>query len=546
MLAAAIIFATAAQAAGIPLALLTRRLVDMASAGRAGGVEEIDSIRRAALVFAIMLAALSIGRGLCRWLQGVFGERFAQRVIADVRLRMLEQLQRTPIGYFDRRAAGKVVIRFVGDATGLRGWLANTLVRTPADALTIAGVALTLGLINWRLLVAAAAPPIVLVPLILLLNPSIRRLTRDGRREQSRLTGELTDRIEIMGAIKATGAESASFERLSSRVLAISEVFASRGVIDAWCRGVALAAGSLSICAIGYWGAGLVISGQGTAGDILAAVWFTVLIRGPINRLGGAMLVYQRCLVTTDRIRALLNRKPEPGFGDDRLPYTGEAMRIRFKNVGYHDRRGQWIIRGLTETIEGPGCVLVAGRGRAVDTLFELILRIRRPHTGRLALDRVNARKLRTADIRGAIGWVDRARGVVPATLASTGHDRVLRAWAATEAMAPKEHIRTLDDAIIGGFDRTGPRGFTSLRLSVACAMANDPPILLLSNPTDGLYESEIEGLIGWLAIESKRRLILIDSADKKFLRVAQQTIRIVDTEPLHEAVIGRCPAIPA
>jgi len=513
-LALAIAAATLAQASGIPLALLIRRLLKMSAHVNSFDPIALAKLKHSVFLFALALVGLSLARGAARFAQGAISERFAQRVIADIRAQILDHLHKLSLGYFDRRAAGKIIIRFVGDAPGLRTWLARILIRTPADVLTISGVAIALGIIDWRLLIAAAAPPIVLLPLILLINKPLRHWTREGRREQTKLTGDLTDQLAMIAPLRAAGAQNESLLLLTMRIDAIADAFIKRGRLDAWCNAISLVAGSLSLCAIGIWGSHLLMQGRTDVGDMLAAVWFTVLIRAPINRLTSASLVHQRFLVSADRFNALLSRRPEPTGGEPLSPGADQGIRIRFKNIGYRDRRKRWIIRGCTKTIAGPGSVLLTGDPHVARTLFEIILRLRRPHEGRISFNWINARKLRVADIRDRIRWVDGQRAVIPATLASRDINDIRRAWSVVDPIAPDISLDEVINEDSNSLKIPEVTGVSGLKLAMACALATEPAVLLIDDPTDQLNELEVERLRAWVKDASRHRLLLIFSND--------------------------------
>jgi ABC-type multidrug transport system fused ATPase/permease subunit len=112
VLTVGVVLATIAQMVGIPLALIARRMVNISSSNSPGGAQ----LEQAIWTLGFLLAGLALLQGVCRWVQSVVAERFAQCVIADLRVRMLDRLQKLSLGCFDRRAEGKTLIRFIGDA----------------------------------------------------------------------------------------------------------------------------------------------------------------------------------------------------------------------------------------------------------------------------------------------------------------------------------------------------------------------------------------------------------------------------------------------
>jgi len=518
--------ATVAQAVGIPLALLTRKMVNLVGQEVGTHIDQAE-IERTLWMLGGVLVGLTLIRGISRWIKGVFGEIFAQQIIVDIRKEMLAHIHDLPLGYFDKRAAGKIVIRFVGDAQGLRGWLANKMVSIPADILTIIGVLVAIEFIHVQLLYALVIPPLALLPVLVFINPRARKWTRAARSEQSRLTGDLTDRLAMIPAIKAANAKQASIEPLNERIDVIAKSFIRRSFLDSSGQALALTVGSLSLCAIGIWGSMLILHNQATSGDIVGAIWLSVLIRSPISRLTSTNIAYHRVKVAFDRIDALLTRKPEPGLDEKLEPYTGTEMRIRFKDVGYKDVHGRWVIRDLTRTLSGPGCVIVRGDAQSTNAFFELILRLRRPHEGRIGLDGIDARKLRVSDIRKNIGWVDAQRLMIPTTLYTNEISTFREALDSTSMISNDEpSIEELKE-LKSLQQHAWATGGMGLRLALACAMVNNPPIVLIDQPELGLNRKEIEGLSDWIEHESKSRLIVIASNKRWVKRIASKIIKL-------------------
>ena len=535
--------ATVSQAIGIPLALLTRRMVKLVAHEAKLDLSQAE-IRHTLWILASMLVGLTILRGVCQWFRRVFGEMFAQRIIVGVRKQMLSHLHNLSLGYFDKRAAGKIVIRFVGDAQGLRGWLATKLVTIPADILTIAGVLVAIGMIHYKLLFAVIIPPLVLFPLLLVVNPRARLWTREARREQSRLTGDLTERFGKIGAIRAANAQHESIEPLNSKIDSIANAFVHRSYLDAWGQATALTVGSLSLCAIGILGSLLILDGQATSGDIVGAIWLCVLIRSPINRLTSTNIAYHRVRVAFDRIDALLDRNPEPGLDRNLEPYSGHEMRIRFKNIGFRDQSESWIVRSLNAKIQGPGLYLISGDRPATRTVQELILRLRRPHEGRIALDHRNARKLNVQDIRSRIGWVDRNRDMIGATLMAYAAVDLRPAWDSTHAIDPNADLdETIADWQHPAHTHRNIHRAATLRLALAAATIGDRPILLIDEPILGLGEPHVDAVVDWLTEYARHRLVIIFTDQSDLSRFPDPTETIVLQRPIE----SDCPeALPA
>ncbi len=76
---------------------------------------------------------------------------------------------------------------------------------------------------------------------------------------------------------------------------------------------------------------------------------------------------------------------------------------------------------------------------------------------------------------------------------------------------------------------RPDAAGGAGLRVALACAMLNDPPILLIDQPEIGLTRTEIEGLAQWVERESQHRpVVVVVATNKRWIKpLATKIIRL-------------------
>lgn len=516
----ALLAGAAAQATGIALPLIARRLVNRVSSQATGsGVIE----PRLVWIIAGAFLGLALLRGGLRWLQGLRGEYFAQAVLADARFSMYAHLQKLSGGYFDHRPGGKILVRFIGDSNALKSWLARTLISTPSDLLMISIVMIVLGGINMQLLIAAIVPLILLVPVLAWINPHARRWTREGRKQQTRLCGLLNDHLETMNLIKAGNTQSVEAGGARRLIDQIAAANIGRARLDAWSQALSIITATCAMAGVVIWSSILFVSGSLNHGDVLAAVWLTLLMRGPVNRLARANVMHQRARVAVDRIRALLERKPERGWAGDLKPYVGAGRLIELKHVGFRTSPTHWVVRELSLTLQGPAlCALSDDPGGPGSTVFQLLQRLRRPHEGRIYFDGQDARRVRVDQLRERIGWVDRHRKVLDVTARVTeklsDEAWFASAWSRTAALAsdvaptdppawPEESAALTEEV--------------RFRLAVTCALRQDPPILLIENPTAGLEAQAADRVLAWLGAIAREKLVVVTSNDRRVLAAA-------------------------
>ena len=537
----AVCAATAAALIRLAMPLVARHFINNSLPGHTAlfGADP-EGLKRLIWSMGCVLCVLAPLSGLLRWQQTMWGERAAQGFLAHVRGRMYEHLQRLSQGYFDRRPVGKVLVRFVGDSNSLRTWLARTVITVPADVLTIVGIGIALAVIQPAFVIAAIVPLVLLlVPVLAVVNPRARHWTRQGRRSQTRLCGLLSDRLDGIGPIKAANLQAEDGREVQSMIDRVADANVRRGRLDAWAEFASTSGTALAVAAVVVWGMNLALAGRATQGDLLSGAWLALLLRGPVTRLGRANVIHQRARVAADRIKSLLEREPEPGWSSDRSEYTGPARQIELDRVGYKDLDGNWMIRDLSATLQGPGIVVVSDDGGPARTaMLELLLRLRRPHEGRIKLDGLDVRRLRVGDVRHRMGWVDRQRCLVdmPSLWPTASPDDAERlgttkVWESTSPLAPGLPMPLPD-----GDSRESTQGRprvtilspeARLRVALCLAMIDDPPIVLIDEPTLGLEPGAIERVAAWIEKASRDRLIILASNDPRVVGMARQAIRV-------------------
>jgi len=291
-----------------------------------------------------------------------------------------------------------------------------------------------------------------------------------------------------------------------------------------------MTAGSIFLCAVGIAGAWLLMQGAADAGDIVAAIWLAVQLRGPVNRLTQSNVIHQRAAVAVDRVQALLKRTPESPDNQPEERFTGDRQRIRLKNIAYRGVDGAWVIRGFDATFQGPGMVVVRGSRERDRVLQELVLRLRRPHEGRVALDGRHARRYPLEDIRARIGWLDERRLVAAMRLALGPDDSLREAWETCGGLAPTMSIEDVIEAARPDPNSARIWGGDLLArelLALACAVEGDRPILLLDTPARDLTPDQREGVYAWLCDQARRRLLIVFSDDPKLLACANRVVEL-------------------
>ena len=276
-------------------------------------------------------------------------------------------------------------------------------------------------------------------------------------------------------------------------------------------------------------------AGRMGPGDVTASILIMIQIYGPLNILGFAYREIRQSFIDMEAMIELTRVKPDvsesPDAGD--LPYapSGQGGELVFEEVSYrHTARAQGL-RGISfRAPPGKTVALVGPSGAGKTTVVRLALRLIDPQKGRVTLDGVDLKDVRSASLRLAVALVPQEVALFNDTLklnlsfARPDADEE-QIWAAAEAAELGAFIRALPD---GMETKVGERGLKlsggeRQRVGLARALLADPRVLILDEATsalDGKTEAAIQATLrrarqGRTTLVVAHRLSTVSDADE-------------------------------
>jgi ATP-binding cassette subfamily B protein len=249
-----------------------------------------------------------------------------------------------------------------------------------------------------------------------------------------------------------------------------------------------------------------VISGRMSGGELIAFIFYGVLVGGGVGSLSEVWGDLQRAAGATERLMELLHEVPVI-----RAPARPLALPARptgavsFDTVTfrYPTRPEFKALNNFSLTVAGGEAVALVGpSGAGKSTVFQLMLRFFDAQSGGIRFDGIDITQLDPGDLRRNIAVVSQEPVIFSGSIAANiryGREEATEAEvrAAAQAAAAIEFIEKLPQ----GFDTVvGERGVTlsggqRQRLAIARAILRDAPLLLLDEATSAL-DAENERLV--------------------------------------------------
>jgi ATP-binding cassette subfamily C protein CydCD len=504
----------------------------------------------------MLLAAVSVGRGLVSWLTELAAHRASAAVKSELRMRLVERAARLGPGTAIRRpdsdpkATGPDDGRSAADAGTLemRTGELTTLATRGIDALddyfsrylpqlglaVVVPVAVLARIVtgDW----ISALTIVITLPLIPLFMILIGWATQSRMDRQwrllSRLSGHFLDVVEGLPTLKVFGrakAQAASIRAITSeyrratlRTLRIA--FLSSFALEL------LATISVALVAVG-------IGMRLVNGELDLYTGLMVLVLAPeaylpLRQVGAQYHAAAEGLSAAEEIFAVLET-PLRTAGTAPAP-AGTALAVEGLVVRHPGRTADSLPATSFEVRPGETVALVGPSGAGKSTLLSVVLGFTEPSEGRVLVDGQDIAALSPESWRQRIAWVPQHPHLFAGTIAENvrlarpdAEDAAVRT--ALDDAGALDFVDALPDGLATRLGESGA-GLSAgqrQRIALARAFLADRPILLLDEPTanlDGESEEAIVAAVGRLAVG---RTVLLIVHRPALLAVADRTVRL-------------------
>lgn len=499
----------------------------------------------------ITIIALLIGVMRYFWRSLLLG--FSRLVELNLRNRIVSHILTLDRGFFQRKPPGNIMALATNDlssvqlATGM-----GVVAAVDAIFMGVAAVAF-MAYIHPGLTALAVAPMPILAVLTRFLSRRLHRRFKKVQEQFSHLMEFVRSTFSSIRLIKAYNQETSQ----SRRFEALGETYVRDNIRLAMIYGALFPIsgfiGNTSLLLILFFGGKKTIEGVITAGDFVAFVNYLFLMTWPMMALGWVSDLFQRGITSLDRIRELLDEKPElvdpvPAAAMPKVRGHITLRRLSFSYPGH----GEPALKDLDLDIPPGSFWGIVGRtGAGKTTLCHVLDRLYPVPDGSFFLDGRDVNRIPLSAVRAAISYVPQDVVLFSDTIAynlclgkpeATHREMIEAAKAAAiheEILAMKDGYRTL----IG---EKGARlsGGQRQRLAIARALLLDRPILLIDDGLSAVDMNTEHTILGTIGRYLRGRTCIVVSHRIAPLEQAQKILvmekgRIVD-EGTHAELLGR------
>lgn len=426
--------------------------------------------------------------------------KVSQDVLITIRSQMFRQMINWSSQTYQRYLSGKIVSKFVNEASGALGSAAELLTVMIRDSLQI--VALTAILIyhNWLLTVVTLVISPFLFLILKWISKTVKRLALGSQNTMGEMSVAIQEAYEGQRVVKVYDA----YEYEKSRFGSINEKLARLSVRM---RAVKTAGTPLTQL-VTMMGVSVVVvfallqaqRGMLSMGEFTTYLSAMLLLMQPIRHLSSLNGTVATMSAASESVFKMIDEAPEVDTGTKTIERASGAVSFRNVTHVYDGSTTPALENFSLEVNAGETIALVGASGSGKTTLINLIPRFWDMTSGDILIDGISQKDLTLKSLRAQIALVSQDVILFDDTIAAN------IAYGCREKVTDEDIRRAAEAAYLLPFIESLPDGFNTRvgeggaklsggqrqRVSIARALLKNAPILLLDEATSALdTESE-------------------------------------------------------
>lgn len=410
---------------------------------------------------------------------------------------------------------------------------------------------LAIGWISWPMLIPLVVGAAIMLIYALAVQGRMHELAETTYRAGAQRNATLIEGLVGFETLKALGAESAIQYKWEKSAALLARVGAQLRLLSSTASNTSAFVQQLITLAIVIIGVYVIAERDLTMGGLIACTMLASRAMAPVGQVAGLLVQYHTAATALTSLNEMMLREVERP-GDTTFISRGNLKgAIDFRDVSFsYPGQSAPSLRNLSFSIKPGEKVAILGRiGSGKTTLEKLILGLYRPTEGAVLVDGIDLRQLDPAELRRQVGYVQQD---VMLFYGSLRDNIMMGAPLAEDA----DIVKAAEIGGIIGLVNQHPQGFDMVvgergeslsggqrqGVAIARAVINDPPILLLDEPTSSMDHSSEEDIKRRLTEFARGKTVLLISHRTSLLDLADRIIvmdggRIVADGPKDQVV---------
>ena len=510
----------------VALALITKRVMDIATGDTSGSL-----VKSGILLFAVIAVQVLLSAA-----QSILNAYSNGKQTIAFRNYLFGVLCRKKYADISAYHSGDILNRFTSDIDTVVTSSVNIIPNVVSIATKIVAGIGTMLFMNPYIAAAVLLCGVTFPAIGRAINKRYKYMHKECQRTEGRTRAFLQECFENIVVIKTFISEAPFIKKLDSYMDDNFRLKIRRTSISVIANISLYALFTAGYYAVLLWGAGGLSGGTLTYGTLMAFLQLISQLRAPLQNVSGILPQYYSALASAERLMELEETadEPSPAAAERLAKIKEDFCTLEIKNLcfGY---AGESVLRDFSLCAKRGNITAITGEsGSGKSTLFKLILGLYEPQSGSIT---VNGEIPLDASLRGLFAYVPQGNMVLSGTVREniTMNNR---------AVTDEQIERAARAAEIYDYIISLPEGFETClaergaglsegqiqRISIARALLTNAPILLLDEATSALDEETETRVLANIKSMTDKTVLFITHRNTS-LKVCD---RIVHVESMH------------
>lgn len=472
------------------------------------------------LVLAVAYMGVLLFIGVFDFMKEAVLTVLGQKITREIRIGMVEKLEKTNAMFFSSNESGTVVSRFTNDVDAINSMFTSGIVGMMIDCFKIIGIVISI----WMFSTELGIITLVLLPAIYAITRLFQKRMLAAQIENRVLVGKVNNHIseslKNVRMIKSYSKESYMEGKYTGYLMRNYKTVEKVNFYDSVFPPIIQITRAVVIGVIVVMSSGELNYLGISLGMVAASIELVSNLFTPIENLGMELQNIQQAVSGIHRVNDFYS-EPEDDSKNNGLKAQDivperETARLSFNDITFNYGEGADVLQNINLQINPQEKVTFVGRtGVGKSTLFKLVMGLLKPVKGNITINGTDVYSIPNGEKRKIFGYVEQSFHLIKGTVAeqislqdeSITGEQIRNAL---EFVGLTDYVESLEN----GYDTQVSSGniFSQGQkqlLAIARAIVTNPPILLLDEITANLDSITEEKIVSVLQKASQAHTIL-------------------------------------
>lgn len=353
------------------------------------------------LMIAIGYCLLGVIGQVFVYLESMILQRAGQKIVYNLRMEVFEHIENMSQDQFNQMPVGSLVTRAVSYTSSLSELFTTILVNLIKNILMIIGTYGIMFFISWKLSLSMLPFVAIVAVVSFFFRRIIHKIFTEERKNISDLNTFLNENLSGMKIIQIFNQETRKAKEFDKKNEQLRKTRYKVLVAFGIYRPLISFIYFLAIAVTFSFAFKSLVS----AGVIVAFYVYLSRFFNPIQNIADQLNGIQKAVTASERLFNLLDVPPKVLDKKDAIEINEIKGKIEFKDVWFSYKPDEWILKGVSFTIEPKQtCAFVGATGAGKTTILSLIVRNYEIQKGQILIDGIDIRNIKIKSLRKAIG----------------------------------------------------------------------------------------------------------------------------------------------